>query len=214
MRYDRHAGRSPLRRCGPCPACYRRGGHATVTDCNVVLKRVQPTLFPRFGPAVMTRSTSRPHARAHRRRRRATRRRHTVEGSASTSQRVDGERRSRARVTSRSGPRAVALVRLAAPGLACVRSPMHSITGSCCTRWAGAVGLRNQARQSSALRRCSVEKRLDPAVGRRGRSRRFPDARGTAAPVSPRTSSSAATPRYGYRDPIRRSTSTGRRPIA
>src|SRR5207342_3567910 len=36
----------------PGPACYRRGGPATVTDCNVVLGRVQPTLFPRvFGPA-------------------------------------------------------------------------------------------------------------------------------------------------------------------
>jgi len=36
----------------PGPACYRRDGPATVTDCNVVLGRVQPELFPRvFGPA-------------------------------------------------------------------------------------------------------------------------------------------------------------------
>ena len=34
----------------PGPACYRRGGPATVTDCNVVLGRIQPDRFPRvFG---------------------------------------------------------------------------------------------------------------------------------------------------------------------
>jgi 5-oxoprolinase (ATP-hydrolysing) len=35
----------------PGPACYRRGGPLTVTDCNVVLGRVQPAWFPSvFGP--------------------------------------------------------------------------------------------------------------------------------------------------------------------
>jgi 5-oxoprolinase (ATP-hydrolysing) len=35
----------------PGPACYRRGGPATITDCNVVLGRVRPEHFPRvFGP--------------------------------------------------------------------------------------------------------------------------------------------------------------------
>jgi len=35
----------------PGPACYRRGGPLTVTDCNVLLGRIQPTFFPRvFGP--------------------------------------------------------------------------------------------------------------------------------------------------------------------
>ena len=35
----------------PGPACYRRGGPATVTDCNVVLGRIPPARFPRvFGP--------------------------------------------------------------------------------------------------------------------------------------------------------------------
>jgi 5-oxoprolinase (ATP-hydrolysing) len=35
----------------PGPACYRRGGPLTVTDCNVMLGRVQPQHFPRvFGP--------------------------------------------------------------------------------------------------------------------------------------------------------------------
>ncbi|WP_106390853.1 hydantoinase B/oxoprolinase family protein [Enhygromyxa salina] len=35
----------------PGPACYRRGGPLTVTDCNVMLGRLQPELFPRvFGP--------------------------------------------------------------------------------------------------------------------------------------------------------------------
>ncbi len=34
----------------PGPACYRRGGPLTVTDCNVVLGKVQPAHFPRvFG---------------------------------------------------------------------------------------------------------------------------------------------------------------------
>jgi 5-oxoprolinase (ATP-hydrolysing) len=34
----------------PGPACYRRGGPATVTDCNVVLGRIRPDQFPRvFG---------------------------------------------------------------------------------------------------------------------------------------------------------------------
>ncbi len=35
----------------PGPACYRRGGPLTVTDCNVILGRIQPDFFPRvFGP--------------------------------------------------------------------------------------------------------------------------------------------------------------------
>ena len=35
----------------PGPACYRRGGPLTVTDCNVMLGVLQPSLFPRvFGP--------------------------------------------------------------------------------------------------------------------------------------------------------------------
>ena len=35
----------------PGPACYRRGGPLTVTDCNVVLGQIQPEYFPRvFGP--------------------------------------------------------------------------------------------------------------------------------------------------------------------
>jgi len=35
----------------PGPACYRRGGPLTVTDCNVMLGRIQPDYFPRvFGP--------------------------------------------------------------------------------------------------------------------------------------------------------------------
>ncbi|HQR24768.1 MAG TPA: hydantoinase B/oxoprolinase family protein [Steroidobacteraceae bacterium] len=36
----------------PGPACYRRGGPATVTDCNVVLGRIRPEHFPRvLGPS-------------------------------------------------------------------------------------------------------------------------------------------------------------------
>ncbi len=36
----------------PGPACYRRGGPLTVTDCNVMLGKVQPAHFPKvFGPA-------------------------------------------------------------------------------------------------------------------------------------------------------------------
>ena len=35
----------------PGPACYRRGGPLTVTDCNVMLGRIQPDFFPKvFGP--------------------------------------------------------------------------------------------------------------------------------------------------------------------
>jgi len=35
----------------PGPACYRRGGPLTVTDCNVILGKLQPAFFPRvFGP--------------------------------------------------------------------------------------------------------------------------------------------------------------------
>ncbi len=35
----------------PGPACYRKGGPLTVTDCNVMLGRLRPALFPRvFGP--------------------------------------------------------------------------------------------------------------------------------------------------------------------
>jgi 5-oxoprolinase (ATP-hydrolysing) len=36
----------------PGPACYRRGGPLTVTDCNVMLGRIDPEFFPKvFGPA-------------------------------------------------------------------------------------------------------------------------------------------------------------------
>ncbi|MEQ1518719.1 MAG: hydantoinase B/oxoprolinase family protein, partial [Usitatibacteraceae bacterium] len=36
----------------PGPACYRRGGPLTVTDCNVMLGKIQPDYFPSvFGPA-------------------------------------------------------------------------------------------------------------------------------------------------------------------
>ncbi|MDX3906758.1 MAG: hydantoinase B/oxoprolinase family protein [Pigmentiphaga sp.] len=36
----------------PGPACYRRGGPLAVTDCNVLLGRIQPAYFPHvFGPA-------------------------------------------------------------------------------------------------------------------------------------------------------------------
>jgi len=36
----------------PGPACYRRGGPLTVTDCNVVLGKIRPECFPHvFGPA-------------------------------------------------------------------------------------------------------------------------------------------------------------------
>jgi 5-oxoprolinase (ATP-hydrolysing) len=35
----------------PGPACYRRGGPLAVTDCNVMLGRIQPRFFPKvFGP--------------------------------------------------------------------------------------------------------------------------------------------------------------------
>lgn len=35
----------------PGPACYRRGGSLTVTDCNVMLGKLQPQFFPQvFGP--------------------------------------------------------------------------------------------------------------------------------------------------------------------
>jgi len=35
----------------PGPACYRKGGPLTVTDCNVLLGKIQPAHFPRvFGP--------------------------------------------------------------------------------------------------------------------------------------------------------------------
>lgn len=36
----------------PGPACYRRGGPLAVTDCNVMLGKIQPDFFPHvFGPA-------------------------------------------------------------------------------------------------------------------------------------------------------------------
>ncbi len=36
----------------PGPACYRRGGPLTVTDCNLMLGKIQPAYFPSvFGPA-------------------------------------------------------------------------------------------------------------------------------------------------------------------
>jgi len=35
----------------PGPACYRNGGPLTVTDCNVMLGKLNPEFFPKvFGP--------------------------------------------------------------------------------------------------------------------------------------------------------------------
>ena len=40
----------------PGPACYRRGGPLAVTDCNVMLGKIQPDFFPHvFGPAATSR---------------------------------------------------------------------------------------------------------------------------------------------------------------
>jgi 5-oxoprolinase (ATP-hydrolysing) len=42
---------SAIRRCEPGPASYRRGGPLTVTDCNVMVGKLDPSLFPKvFGP--------------------------------------------------------------------------------------------------------------------------------------------------------------------
>jgi N-methylhydantoinase A/oxoprolinase/acetone carboxylase beta subunit len=43
----------------PGPACYRKGGPLTVTDCNLFLGRIDPAFFPAvFGPpAAISRST-------------------------------------------------------------------------------------------------------------------------------------------------------------
>ncbi|KTD36354.1 Acetophenone carboxylase gamma subunit [Legionella nautarum] len=36
----------------PGPVCYRRGGPLTITDCNLLLGKIQPNFFPKvFGPA-------------------------------------------------------------------------------------------------------------------------------------------------------------------
>ncbi|RKZ37261.1 MAG: 5-oxoprolinase, partial [Gammaproteobacteria bacterium] len=51
-RFDGHRLRVGPESAGadPGPACYRRGGPLTVTDCNVLLGRIQPRFFPRvFG---------------------------------------------------------------------------------------------------------------------------------------------------------------------
>jgi 5-oxoprolinase (ATP-hydrolysing) len=43
----------------PGPACYRRGGPLTVTDCNVALGKIQPDFFPSvFGPEGISRLTA------------------------------------------------------------------------------------------------------------------------------------------------------------
>ena len=75
----------------PGPACYRRGGPLTVTDCNVVLGKIRPEHFPHvFGPAATSRSTPRPRSRAAPRSRaqagmaRARRRRRASSASRST----------------------------------------------------------------------------------------------------------------------------------
>ena len=47
----------------PGPACYRRGGPLAVTDCNVMLGKLQPQFFPSvFGPKRMNSLTWRPCA--------------------------------------------------------------------------------------------------------------------------------------------------------
>ena len=48
----------------PGPACYRKGGPLTVTDCNLVLGRIDPGFFPRvFGPNADEAARSRRFAR-------------------------------------------------------------------------------------------------------------------------------------------------------
>ncbi len=39
----------------PGPACYRRGGPLAVTDCNVLLGKIQPDFFPRYSAPTPTR---------------------------------------------------------------------------------------------------------------------------------------------------------------
>ena len=51
----------------PGPACYRRGGPLAVTDCNVMVGKIQPAFFPHvFGPRATRRSTPTWCARASR----------------------------------------------------------------------------------------------------------------------------------------------------
>ena len=51
----------------PGPACYRRGGPLAVTDCNVLLGKIQPDFFPRCSaPRPMSRWTATPWWRASR----------------------------------------------------------------------------------------------------------------------------------------------------
>ncbi|HET9932340.1 MAG TPA: hydantoinase B/oxoprolinase family protein [Polyangiaceae bacterium] len=53
LHFDGHSYRVGPDSAGanPGPRCYRRGGPLTVTDCNVLLGRIQPSAFPRvFGP--------------------------------------------------------------------------------------------------------------------------------------------------------------------
>ena len=53
LRFDGSRYRVGPRSAGadPGPACYRRGGPLTVTDCNVMLGKIQPSFFPEvFGP--------------------------------------------------------------------------------------------------------------------------------------------------------------------
>ena len=52
----RHAlpRRAGKRRREPGPACYRRGGPLTVTDCNLFLGRIDPEHFPRYSGRTAT----------------------------------------------------------------------------------------------------------------------------------------------------------------
>ena len=61
----------------PGPACYRRGGPLTVTDCNVMLGKLQPAFFPQvFGPGGDEPLDAGDRAREIRRARRRRSRRH------------------------------------------------------------------------------------------------------------------------------------------
>ena len=131
----------------PGPACYRRGGPLTITDCNVLLGRVRPEFFPAiFGPkgdrpldakmvaravrrSVLARSSRRP-ARISRRSRR---RKGSSPSPTSTWQRRSARSRSSAAMIRAS----MCCARSAArAGSMRARWPMRSARGACCCiRW-------------------------------------------------------------------------------
>ena len=180
----------------PGPAAYRRGGPLTVTDCNVMVGKLDPDLFPTvFGPAATSRSTRRSCARSSPRSRPTSPRRPAWRGRRRRSPRASSRSPSR---TWRNAIKHISVQRgydvteytlccfggaggqhacLVADALGMTRVFIHPLAGVLSAYGMGLADVR-------ALRQQAVEATLVAGSARRGRPTRSRARRRRRAPRS------------------------------